>query len=104
LGVPVVVLCQLSREVAKRDDKRPRLSDLRESGTIEQDADTVIFLHRPEYYEPHDESLKGKGEINVAKQREGPTGVVEVRYEGSITRWTDVNKYQEQTEFQGWMR
>jgi replicative DNA helicase len=105
LKIPVVVLCQLSRELTKRDDKRPKLSDLRESGSIEQDADLVAFLHRPEYYDPEDATLKGKGEIIVAKQRQGPTGTLEVRYEGSITRWSDVNKYQEQTSFmQEWMR
>lgn len=101
LAVPVVVLCQLSREVAKRDDKRPKLSDLRESGSIEQDADLVAFLHRPEYYEPHDETLRNKGEIIVAKQRQGPTDTVEAMYDGAITRWSDPAKFRAQTEFRG---
>jgi replicative DNA helicase len=92
LDVPVVALCQLSRGLTARQDKRPILSDLRESGDIEQDADLVGFLHREEYYEPTDEN-KGKGELIVAKQRQGPTGICNCAYDATITRWADQNTY-----------
>jgi len=85
LEIPVIALAQLSRQVEHRSDKRPQLADLRESGQIEQDADLIIFLHRPEYYlkikkkeVPPD--LQGKVEIIVAKQRQGPQGVVEAYF------------------------
>lgn len=84
LGVPVVLLSQLSRKVEDRSDKTPLLSDLRESGAIEQDADVVLFLHRPEYYNPAAE--KGKGEIKIAKQRDGQTGKIPFAYNESLTR------------------
>ena len=71
------------------DDKRPKLSDLKESGSIEEDCDLCIFLHRPEYYEPNNEDLKGKAEMIVAKAREGAIGSVECRYEGRYMRWVD---------------
>lgn len=85
LNIPVIALAQLSRQVEHRSDKRPQLADLRESGQIEQDADLIIFLHRPEYYlklkkkeVPPD--LKGKVEIIVAKQRQGPQGIAEAYF------------------------
>jgi len=79
LEVPVVALSQLSRAVELRDDKRPQLSDLRESGSIEQDADVVLLLSRPEYYNPTEEN-RGLAEVNCAKQRNGPTGNIRLQF------------------------
>lgn len=94
LGVPIVALCQLSRAPEQRGDKRPVLSDLRESGDIEQDADVVILLYRPEYYfGPTDEKnrdIAGKAEAIVAKQRNGPTGIVELYFRADAVRFEDV--------------
>lgn len=79
LNVPYVVLAQLNRESERREDHRPRLSDLRESGSIEADADNVMFIHRQEYYEEDpDEDVKGIADIVIAKQRNGPLGTVKV--------------------------
>jgi replicative DNA helicase len=91
LDVPVVALSQLSRASERRgDDKRPMLSDLRESGSIEQDADVVCFIHREAYYnrtEELSEDEKAKSEIIIAKQRNGPTGTVQLNFLSSITRF-----------------
>jgi replicative DNA helicase len=108
LNVPIVALSQLSRQVENRDDKRPQLSDLRESGSIEQDADVVLFVFREEYYlsnkEPRpgsEEHLKwqtdmaavhGKAEIIIGKQRHGPTGTVQLQFEASVTRFDDLSR------------
>jgi replicative DNA helicase len=106
LNVPIIALSQLSRQVENREDKRPQLSDLRESGSIEQDADVVIFVYREEYYlankEPRpgtaehatwqldmDRAL-GKAEVIIGKQRHGPTGTVELQFEGQFTRFSDL--------------
>lgn len=89
LDVPVVVLAQLSRDNTKRTDKRPMLSDLRESGAIEQDADCVEFLHRECYYDPKNEEVQGKGEIIIAKQRNGPIGTAHTGYDPAVGRWGD---------------
>lgn len=88
LCVPVVVFNQLKRGESKGDIV-PRLSDLKESGNIEEDADVVTFLHRPEYYDKHDESLRGKGQMIVAKNREGATATLDCIYQGRILRWED---------------
>lgn len=86
LKIPVLVLSQLSRDIEKRQDKRPLLSDLRESGAIEQDADVVIFLHNPK-----DEEEKGLTELFLAKQRNGPTGKIELFFEKKYTKFCERN-------------
>jgi len=115
LAVPVLALSQLSRAVESREDKRPQLSDLRESGTIEQDADMVLFIYRDEYYlqqrEPkkmafdgddkYEDALKkyqsdmnsvhNKAEVLIEKQRHGPTGKVDLLFEGEFTRFSDID-------------
>jgi len=109
LNVPVLALSQLSRQVESRDDKRPQLSDLRESGSIEQDADVVIFVFREEYYhqmrKPSEsqadkfaewlaegEKVHGKAEAIVGKQRHGPTGTVELQFDAEVTRFSNLIK------------
>src|SRR5262245_2455635 len=87
LSVPVVALAQLNRGVELRDDKRPRLADLRESGAIEQDADIVMFLHRPEMYDPEDHP--GEAEVIVAKHRNGPTGIVRLTFKKQFMQFQD---------------
>lgn len=93
LGIPVVALAQLSRQAEMRADKRPQLADLRESGSIEQDADLVLFIHRPEYYKknpsPQEEGL---AEIIIAKQRNGPTGVINLAFIKEITKFENLAK------------
>jgi replicative DNA helicase len=91
MKVPVVALSQLSRGSEQRaGDKKPLLSDLRESGSIEQDADVVAFIHREEYYDRENEDVKGKAEIIVAKQRNGPTGSVQLAYIADYTRFENL--------------
>jgi replicative DNA helicase len=109
LNVPVLALSQLSRQVESRDDKRPQLSDLRESGSIEQDADVVLFVFRDEYYHQmrkpletnrekfaewlaEGEKVHGRAEVIIGKQRHGPTGTVELQFEGAITKFSSLAK------------
>ncbi len=102
LDVPVVALSQLSRAPEKRTDRRPQLSDLRDSGSIEQDADLVMFLYRPEYYTgPTDKdgnSVEGKAELIISKQRSGPTGTLELYFHKSYTRFDSVSRAAEPSE------
>jgi len=112
LSMPVLCLSQLSRQVEQRDDKRPQLSDLRESGAIEQDADVVMFIYREEYYTERKEPSPGTedyqkwqekmakihnvAEVLVAKQRHGPIGKVNLHFEGSTTKFSNLSKSQSQ--------
>ena len=116
LDIPVIALSQLSRQVENREDKRPQLSDLRESGSIEQDADVVMFVFREEYYKEREkpgdheldkmgiwqeemERLHGKAEVVIGKQRHGPIGTVELSFEGKFTRFGNLIKpWQKQQE------
>ncbi len=114
LDIPVIALSQLSRQVENREDKRPQLSDLRESGSIEQDADVVMFVFREEYYKErekpgdHDveammkwqdemESLHGRAEVVIGKQRHGPIGTIELSFEGRFTRFGNLVKGYQQS-------
>ena len=123
LDVPVLALSQLSRQVEAREDKRPQLSDLRESGSIEQDADVVTFIYRPEYYlqrehpterpnetpdkfqerlERHNERLKSSrniAEVIIAKQRHGPIGTIELFFDGNYTRFSDLDRHHDDQGF-----
>ena len=89
LKIPVLVLSQLNREGEKRDDKRPKLSDIREAGAIEQDANVVLFLHRPDAYDAEDRP--GQAEVIVAKNRTGPTGTVHLLWRKEFCRFENFN-------------
>jgi replicative DNA helicase len=94
LNVPVIALSQLSRAVETRTSKRPQLSDLRESGSIEQDADMVLFIYRPEYYHldtfEDDTPSQGLAEIIFAKNRHGSLGDIRIRFQGQFTKFCDI--------------
>jgi len=123
LNVPVVALSQLSRQTEQRDDKRPMLSDLRESGSIEQDADVVMFIFREEYYLEKGEPIQGLDEaqekfsnrseqwaerlehvrntasVIIAKQRHGPVGTIDLYFDGKHTRFDDLDRQHGDDEF-----
>ena len=92
LEVPIMAMSQLNRSLESREDKRPRLSDLRESGSIEQDADVVMFIYRHEYYHPEDQEKKGIAEVIVAKHRAGSTGPVEMTFQPEFTRFANLGR------------
>lgn len=92
LDVPVITASQLSRAVENRQDKRPQLSDLRDSGSIEQDADIVMFIYRDEYYNPDTTERPNIAEINVAKHRNGPTGVVDLYWHGKLATFRNLQR------------
>jgi replicative DNA helicase len=91
LAIPVIALSQLSRAVEARDDKRPMLSDLRESGSIEQDADIVMFIHREELYHPGTEKHKGRAKLIVAKHRNGATGEIDLAWIAERATFDDID-------------
>jgi replicative DNA helicase len=90
LGIPIIILSQLNRELEKRPNKRPQMSDLRDSGAIEQDADVILFVYRDEMYNP-DSPDKGTAEIVIGKNRQGRTGMVRLCFQGYFTRFMNLS-------------
>ncbi len=95
LSLPVVLLSQLSRASEKRENKQPMLSDLRDSGSIEQDADVVIFLHRDDYYDQSVEN-KGRAKIIIAKQRAGAVGTIDAVWNAELTKYMEIDPIHEE--------
>ena len=89
LNIPVICLSQLNRAAEGRDGHRPRMSDLRESGSIEQDADVILFIYRDEVYFPDKEETKGRAEVIIGKQRNGPIGKIDLTFLGRFTRFAN---------------
>lgn len=116
LNIPIIALSQLSRQVEQRDDKRPQLSDLRESGSIEQDADAVLFVYRESYYlerqEPEDndekfqawmekmDRVRNIGEVIISKQRHGPIGRVELYFDANITKFSNLDRHHRSADYE----
>lgn len=92
LEVPIIAVSQLNRSLEAREDKRPRLSDLRESGSIEQDADVVMFIYRHEYYHPEEQEKRGIAEIIIAKHRAGSTGPIDMTFQPEFTRFANLGR------------
>ena len=103
LNIPILALSQLNRSVEARSDKKPMLSDLRESGSIEQDSDVVLFIHRPEYYgfsnDEENRSTEGVAEVIISKQRNGPTGEVRLAFIKEFARFENIEKFHENEPF-----
>ncbi|MBU1113067.1 MAG: DnaB-like helicase C-terminal domain-containing protein, partial [Candidatus Omnitrophica bacterium] len=95
LNIPVIAVSQLSRAVESREGHRPKLSDLRESGAIEQDADVVVLLFREEYYNPTDAN-RGTAEVIIAKQRNGPVGSINLTFLKEFTRFADMSREEQE--------
>jgi replicative DNA helicase len=94
LGVPVIAVSQLSRAVESRPDKRPLMSDLRDSGNIEQDADMVVFVYRDEYYRPDTTENPGVAEVIIGKHRNGPVGTLELSFLGRYPKFVSIARQQ----------
>lgn len=93
LSIPVIALAQLNRALDSRADKHPILSDLRESGSIEQDSDNILFLHREDYYKTDESEKDNQAEVIIAKQRSGPTGMIKLYWESDFTRFSNLDPY-----------
>ncbi len=91
LNIPIIAMAQLNRQAEGREGNRPRMSDLRESGALEQDADVILLLHREEYYKPENVDARGKADVIIAKQRNGPTATIKLHFDKRLTRFTNLS-------------